>query len=93
MRSVNIFDDINQILSQYAAAIPDVFLKYSGEIYVVPGDEAPSHEDGEIALFDICIGLDEDSEEVIGEITLFEDFTALYEIFDEEDDFVLGSAQ
>lgn len=87
MRSINIFDDINQILSQYAASIPDIFLNYSGELYVTQNFEDVCREDGEIALFDICIGLDDNTEEVVGEIALFDDFTATFDIFDEKDDF------
>ena len=87
MRSINISDDIQAILTQYAASIPDAYVGApSGELYITPSDEDACREDGEIALFDICIGLDDATEEVVGEIILFDDFTAIFEFLEDNDD-------
>ena len=76
---MNIRDDIETILTQYAQAIPDLFLEYDREaIQVVLGDS--DWNDGRLP-FDIVLVLSEDEEMLVGEMELNADFELSYEIF------------
>lgn len=76
---MNIRDDIETILTQYAQAIPDLFLEYTREmIRVVQNDNI--WDEGALA-FDIVVVLSEDEELLVGEMMLSEDFDLSYEIF------------
>lgn len=76
---MNIRDDIETILTQYAQAIPDLFLEYDREaIQVVLGDG--DWNDGRLP-FDIVLVLSEDEELLVGEMVLDADFALSYEIF------------
>lgn len=69
---MNIRDDIETILTQYAQAIPDLFLEYDREAIQVV------YNDGK---FDIVLVLSEDEEMLVGEMMLTADFALSYEIF------------
>lgn len=76
---INITTDIEQVLTSYARALPDLYLDFDREaIQVVLGDN--DWNDGEL-LFDIVLVLSEDEELVVGEMTLNADFDLSYEIF------------
>lgn len=76
---MNIRDDIETILTQYAQAIPDLFLEYDREaIQVVQNDNV--WNDGSL-VFDIVVVLSEDEELLVGEMLLDADFALSYEIF------------
>lgn len=78
---MNIRDDIETILTQYAQAIPDLFLEYTREaIQVVLGDN--DWNDGRLP-FDIVLVLSEDEELLVGEMLLDADFELSYEIFED----------
>ena len=77
---INITTDIEQILTQYAQAIPDLFLEYDREAIQVV-DNGVWH-DGQLP-FDIVLVLSEDEELVVGEMTLSADFDLSYEIFED----------
>ncbi len=80
MRKINILDDIVEVLYQSAIAIPEVFLTYDvAKIELVVDDEDRP------TVFEIVFVESDDSEIVIGEITLMEDFTAYFELFDEDE--------
>jgi hypothetical protein len=80
MRKINILDDIVEVLYQSAIAIPEVFLTYDvTKIELVVDDEDRP------TVFEIVFVESADSEIVIGEITLMEDFTAYFELFDEDE--------
>jgi len=80
MRKINILDDIVEVLYRSAIAIPEVFLTYDvTKIELVVDDEDRP------TVFEIVFVESADSEIVIGEITLMEDFTAYFELFDEDE--------
>jgi len=70
---MNIRDDIETILTQYAQAIPDLFLEYDREAIQVVHSAA--------GFFDIVLVLSEDEELLVGEMVLDADFELSYEIF------------
>lgn len=75
MRSINIQEDIEAILTQYARCIPDVFSEFD----IASVEVVFSGVDG---VFDIVSVLDEDNEVVLGEIVVNYDFEAFFDIFD-----------
>lgn len=79
MRTFNLLEDIESVLYQLAIAIPDVFLNYDvNRVELVVDDvDRPT-------VWDIVFVESEETELVIGEIVLSEDFTATFEIFDAE---------
>ena len=79
MRATNIREDIEAVLFQLAIAIPDVFLNYDvNRVELVVDDvDRPT-------AWDIVFVESEETELVIGEIVLLEDFTASFEIFSED---------
>ena len=79
MRGINIREDIEAVLFQLAIAIPDVFLNYD-----VNRVEIQVDDEDRPAVWDIVFVESEETELVIGEIVLLEDFTATFEIFSED---------
>jgi len=77
MRATNIREDIETVLRQLAIAIPDVFLNYDVNRVELVVDDVDRP-----AVWDIVFVESEETELVIGEIVLLEDFTASFDIFD-----------
>ena len=87
MRSINILDDIMVVLRQLAIAIPEVFLNYDVSKVELQVDETIYDEDRKRSrptVFDIVFVESDETELVIGEIVLSEDFTASFDIFSED---------
>ena len=78
MRQINILMDIEEVLLQLVSAIPDVFL-----VYDLTSIELQWDDDDRPTVAEIVVVEDEDTELVIGEITLMEDYTACIEIFED----------
>ena len=77
MRTISIQSDIEQVLLQYARAIPEVFTSYdiaNVEIQRDPLDEG---------MWDIVFVESAETEVWIGEIGLNEDFEATFNIFED----------
>jgi hypothetical protein len=72
---INITTDIEAILTQFARAIPDLYLDFDREAIQVV-------ESG-FGVFDIVLVLSEDEELVLGEMVLSADFDLTYEIFED----------
>jgi hypothetical protein len=79
MRSISILDDILEVLRQFAITIPEVFLNYD-----VAKVELQVDDEDRPTVFDIVFVESDETELVIGEIVLMEDFTASFEIFSED---------
>lgn len=77
MRKISILDDIVEILYQTAIAIPDIFL-----LHDVNKVELQVDDEDRPTVFDIVFVESDKTEIVLGEITLMEDFTAIFDIFD-----------
>lgn len=78
---INITTDIEEVLAQFARAIPDLYLDFDREaIQVVANDDG--WNDGTL-LFDIVLVLSEDEELVVGEMTLTADFDLSVAIFED----------
>ena len=77
MRSINILDDIEEVLYQSAIAIPDIFLEYD-----VNRVELQVDDEDRPTVWDIVFVESSETEIVLGEITLLEDFTAIFDIFE-----------
>ena len=77
MRTINILEDIVEVLYQSAIAIPEIFLSYD-----VAKIELCVDDEDRPTVFEIVFVESEESEIVLGEITLLEDFTATFDIFD-----------
>ena len=87
MRSISILDDIMVVLIQSAIAIPEVFLNYDVSKVELQVDETIYDEDRKRSrptVFDIVFVESDETELVIGEIVLSEDFTASFDIFSED---------
>lgn len=83
MRSINIQEDIEAILTQYARCIPDVFSEFDiSQVEVI--------FTGVDGIFDIVQVVDDDNEVVLGEITLSDTFEAFYDIFDSNELLLVG---
>lgn len=79
MRAINIREDIEAVLFQLAIAIPEVFLNYDvNRVELVVDDEDRP------TVWDIVFVESDETELVIGEIVLSEDFTATFDIFEAE---------
>lgn len=74
MRTVNLQQDIEQVLIECVISMPDVFLSY--EIDAV---DVVYHRDG---YWDVVYVESEETEVVIGKIELLGDFDAKIDIFD-----------
>ena len=80
MRKINILDDIVEVLYRSAIAIPEIFLEYDvNRVELVVDDEDRP------TVFDIVFVESDETEVLLGEITLLEDFTAYVELFDEDE--------
>lgn len=77
MRSISILDNILVVLQQLAVAIPEVYLNYDVTCVELHADDYDRP-----TVFDIVFVESEETELVIGEIVLLEDFTAKFEIFE-----------
>ena len=80
MRNINILDDIVEVLYQSAIAIPDIFLMYD-----VNKIELHVDDEDRPTVWEIVFVESADSEVVIGEITLMEDFTAIFDLYDADE--------
>ena len=77
MRTISIKPDIEQVLLQYARAIPEIFTSYdiaNVEIQLNPEDTN---------IWDITFVESDETEVVLGEIVLFGDLEATFEIFED----------
>ena len=77
MRSINIFQDIELLLLISAITIPEVFLNYDVAKVELQVDDVDRP-----TVFDIVLVESDETELVIGEIVLSEDFTATFDIFE-----------
>lgn len=77
MRNINLLDDIVEILYQSAIAIPEIFL-----LHDVNRVELQVDDEDRPTVFDIVFVESADTEILLGQITLMEDFTANFDIFD-----------
>ena len=78
IRSINITQDIEQILRQLVIAIPEVFLSYD-----LASIELSIDDEDRPTVWDIVVVESDETELVIGEVTLMEDYTAFIEIFED----------
>ena len=76
MRQINILQDIEQVLRELVIAIPDVFLSYDLELIELQCDD-----EDRPTVWEIVVVESDETELVIGEITLMEDYTAFVDIF------------
>ena len=77
MRTISIKSDIENVLLQYARAIPEVFTSYdiaNVEIQLSPED---------IDTWDIIFVESDETEVLLGEIVLNADLTATFDIFED----------
>jgi hypothetical protein len=77
MRSIYILEDIQAVLLQSAIAIPEVFLSYDVSKVELQVDDVDRP-----TVWDIVFVESDETELVIGEIVLSEDFEASFDIFD-----------
>jgi len=83
MRSISILDDILEVLRQFAITIPEVFLNYD-----VAKVELQVDDEDRPTVFDIVFVESAESEILLGQITLLEDFTASFDIFDADSEII-----
>jgi hypothetical protein len=76
MRAISILQDIEEVLRQLVIAIPEVFLDYDANSIELVIDDVDRPTVWEIVSVE-----SDDSELVLGEVTLLENFTAYIEIF------------
>jgi hypothetical protein len=78
MRSINITQDIEEVLRQLVIAVPEVFLEYDVDLIelVVDDEDRPT-------MWEIVFVESEETELVLGEVLLMEDFTAYIQIFED----------
>ena len=77
MRNINLLDDIVEILYQSAIAIPEIFL-----LHDVSKVELQVDDEDRPTVFDIVYVESADTQILLGQITLLEDFTASFDIYD-----------
>lgn len=76
---INITTDIEAILTQFAQAIPDLFLQYDREaIQVVANNDGWNY-----GVFDIVLVISDEEELVLGEMVLSADFDLSVAIFED----------
>lgn len=78
---INITTDIEEVLAQYARAIPDLYLDFDREAIQVVHSKYCIVD--LVQFFDIVLVLSEDEELVVGEMKLSADFDLSYEIFED----------
>lgn len=87
MRSISIRDDIEQVLLELVTSVPEVFLDYDVNLIELQGDDASDYdEDRQVAIptvWEIVFVESEDTELVIGEVVLLENFEAVIMIFED----------
>ena len=76
IRSINITQDIEQVLLELVRAVPEVFLSYDVIELVVDDEDRPT-------VWEIVFVESETHELVIGQVTLLENFEAIVEIFED----------
>jgi hypothetical protein len=76
MRAISILEDIEQVLRQLVLAIPDVFLDYDANLIELHVDDVDRPTVWEIVYVE-----SEETELVLGEVTLLENFMAYIQIF------------
>lgn len=84
IRSINITQDIEEVLRQLVVAIPDVFLEYDVNLIELQVDEKYCEQGSQAAIptvWEIVFVESDETELVIGEVTLLENFDAIVEIF------------
>ena len=77
MRTISIQSDIEQVLLQYARAIPEIFTSY--DIANVEIQRSPEDTN----IWDITFVESDETEILLGEIVLSGDFEATFEIFED----------
>jgi hypothetical protein len=78
MRSINITQDIEEVLRQLVIAIPEVFLDYDVDLIELQVDD-----EDRPTVWEIVFVESEDTELVLGEVVLMENFEAVIEIFED----------
>jgi hypothetical protein len=78
MRSINITQDIEEVLRQLVIAIPEVFLDYDVDLIELQVDD-----EDRPTVWEIVFVESEDTELVLGEVVLLENFEAEIMIFDD----------
>lgn len=77
LRSISIRDDVEQVVLQYARAIPEIFTEYDiNSVQLVE-----RHEDGLVFAADIVFVESEETEVVLGEISLGTDLFLVTSIY------------
>ena len=80
MRAINILEDIEVVLRQLAIAIPDIFLNYDVDFVQLVVDDVDRP-----TAWDIVFVESDETELVLGEVVLLEDFTASFDIFEADE--------
>jgi hypothetical protein len=87
MRSINITQDIEEVLRQLVIAIPEVFLDYDVDLIELQVDDGSDYdEDRQVTIptvWEIVFVESEDTELVLGEVVLMENFEAVIMIFED----------
>jgi hypothetical protein len=78
MRSINITQDIEEVLRQLVIAVPEVFLAYDVDLIELQVDDEDRPTAWEIVFVE-----SEETELVIGEVVLLENFEAVIMIFED----------
>lgn len=78
MRSINITQDIEEVLRQLVIAIPEVFLDYDVDLIELEVDD-----EDRPTVWEIVFVESEDTELVLGEVVLLENFEAEITIFED----------
>ncbi len=77
MRTISIKSDITSILLHYARAIPEVFTSYDiANVEIVKNPEDTN-------VWDIIFVESDETEVLLGEIVLYGDFEATFDIFED----------
>ena len=78
MRSINITQDIEEVLRQLVIAIPEVFLEYDVNLIELQVDD-----EDRPTVWEIVFVESEDAELLLGEVVLLENFEAVVMIFED----------
>lgn len=77
-RSISIRDDIEQVLLELVTAIPEVFLEYDVDLIELQVDD-----EDRPTVWEIVFVESEDTELLLGEVVLLENFEAVVMIFED----------
>lgn len=77
-RSINITQDIEEVLRQLVIAIPEVFLEYDVELIELQVDD-----EDRPTVWEIVFVESDETELVLGEVLLLENFDVIVEIFED----------